>query len=376
LFDSNRHQYSALHNPDYRAEFNRTLLSLKAILRHGSLKTTDFDYELPPELIAQQPIEPRDASRLLVLDRSTKTKQHLLFRDLPRFLNPGDLLVVNRSRVVPARLFAEKVPGGGKVELLLLERVTEKEWKSLVGGKGLQVGLKVKLENGLLGEITEDLGGPQRRLVFDRGLDSSLQSFGQVPLPPYIHTPLANPERYQTVFAREEGSSAAPTAGLHFTPELLELLKRKGIELAEIILHIGLDTFAPVNEDDSGKHKIHSEWCQLSEEVAEKVNTTKREGGQVVAIGTTSVRVLETAARLAVGGNAVFPFEGRTDLYILPGFEFKVVDRLLTNFHLPHSTLLMLVSAFADRGLILDTYREAIVEGYRFYSFGDAMLIL
>lgn len=340
------------------------------------MKTIDFDYELPPALIAQEPIEPRDASRLLVLDRSTKTKQHLLFRDLPRFLNPGDLLVVNRSRVVPARLFAEKVPGGGKVELLLLERVTEKEWKSLVGGNGVQVGLKVKLENGLLGEITEDLGGPQRRLVFDRSLDSSLQSFGQVPLPPYIHKPLANPERYQTVYAQVEGSSAAPTAGLHFTPELLELLKGKGIEIAEITLHIGLDTFAPVNEDDPGEHRIHSEWCQLSEDVAEKVNATKRDGGKVVAVGTTSVRVLETAARRSVGGKSVFPFEGRTELYILPGFEFKVVDKLLTNFHLPRSTLLMLVSAFADRGLILETYREAITKGYRFYSFGDAMLVL
>ncbi len=340
------------------------------------MKTSDFDYELPPELIAQEPIEPRDASRLLVLDRRTKTRQHLLFRELPRLLNPGDLLVVNRSRVVPARLFAQKLPGGGKVELLLLERINGREWKSLVGGKGLQVGSKVKLENGLLGEITEDLGGPQRRLVFDHSLDSSLQSFGQVPLPPYIHTPLSNPERYQTVYAREEGSSAAPTAGLHFTPELLELLRRKGIEIAEVTLHIGLDTFAPVNEDDPGDHKIHSEWCQLTEEVAEKVNRTKRDGGKVVAVGTTSVRVLETASRLAVGGKTVFPFEGRTELYILPGFEFKVVDKLLTNFHLPRSTLLMLVSAFAERELILETYREAIAEGYRFYSFGDAMLIL
>lgn len=340
------------------------------------LKTSDFDYELPPELIAQEPIEPRDASRLLVLDRSTETRQHLLFRDLPDFLNSGDLLVANRSRVVPARLFAQKIPGGGKVELLLLERINGREWKSLVGGKGLQVGVRVKLENGLLGEITEELGGPQRKLVFDHSLDSSLQTLGQVPLPPYIHTPLANPERYQTVFANEEGSSAAPTAGLHFTTGMLQLLHGKGIRIAEIILHIGLDTFAPVNEDDPSKHKVHSEWCQLSEGVAKQVNLTKRSGGKVVSVGTTSVRVLETAARLAVGGNAVFPFEGRTELYILPGFEFRVVERLLTNFHLPRSTLLMMVSAFAGRDLILDTYREAIAEGYRFYSFGDAMLIL
>jgi S-adenosylmethionine:tRNA ribosyltransferase-isomerase len=340
------------------------------------LKTSDFDYELPPELIAQEPIEPRDASRLLVLDRSKQSRQHRVFRDLLQYLNPDDLLVVNRSRVVPARLFAKKLPGDGKVELLLLERLDGGQWKTLVGGKGLTIGTKIKLENGMLGEITRDLGGPQRLVVFDRNLDASLSSLGQVPLPPYIHTSLADPERYQTVYAKESGSSAAPTAGLHFTPELLDHLSRNGIPVAEITLHIGLDTFAPVNEDDPGEHKIHTEWCQLSEETAGQVNATKRNGGKVVAVGTTSVRVLETAARLASGGNTVFPFEGRTELYILPGFEFNVVDRLLTNFHLPRSTLLMLVSAFAGRDLILDTYCEAIAEKYRFYSFGDAMLIL
>ncbi len=340
------------------------------------MKTSDFDYFLPPELIAQEPIEPRDASRLLVLDRSTRSKQHRVFRDLLQYLNSGDLLVVNRSRVVPARLFAKKIPGGGKVELLLLERLNNDRWISLVGGKGLTEGTKVVLESGVLGEIIQDLGGPQRMVVFDHNLDSSLQAFGQVPLPPYIHTPLADPERYQTVYARESGSSAAPTAGLHFSSGLLELLKSRGIQFAEVTLHIGLDTFAPVNEDDPEQHKIHSEWCELSEEVAGQVNSTKRNGGKVIAVGTTSVRVLETAARLAVGGNAVLPFEGRTELYILPGFDFKVVDRLITNFHLPRSTLLMLVSAFAGRDLILETYREAITQGYRFYSFGDAMLIL
>jgi S-adenosylmethionine:tRNA ribosyltransferase-isomerase len=340
------------------------------------LKTSDFDYELPPELIAQEPIEPRDASRLLVLDRINKSRQHRVFRDLPEYLNSGDLLVVNRSRVVPARLFAKKLPGGGKVELLLLERLDSGQWKTLVGGKGLNIGTKIKLEDGVLGEITKDLGGPQRLVVFDQSLDSSLRAFGQVPLPPYIRYPLADPERYQTVYAKESGSSAAPTAGLHFTPELLRQLTDKDIRMAEITLHIGLDTFAPVNEANPSDHKIHSEWCQLSEETAEQVNTTKRNGGKVIAIGTTSVRVLETAARLAVGGKAVLPFEGRTELYILPGFQFKVVDRLLTNFHLPRSTLLMLVSAFAGRDLVLDTYRAAITERYRFYSFGDAMLIL
>ena len=340
------------------------------------MKTSDFDYDLPSELIAQEPIEPRDASRLLVLDRKNGSRRHLVFRDLPDYLKAGDLLVVNRSRVVPARLFAKKVPGGGKVELLLLERMDRNVWKVLVGGKGMQVGAQVQLENGVGGEIIADPGGPQRVIAFERNIEPDLQSFGHVPLPPYIHTTLADPERYQTVYARESGSSAAPTAGLHFTPSLLSLLKKEGIGIAEVTLHIGLDTFAPVNEEDPSKHKIHSEWCQISVEVAEAVNKTKRSGGRVIAVGTTSVRVLETAARLAVGGKAVMPFEGRTELFILPGFEFKVVDILLTNFHLPHSTLLMLVCAFAGRDLILESYREAITKHYRFYSFGDAMLIL
>ncbi len=340
------------------------------------MKTSDFDYDLPSELIAQEPIEPRDASRLLVLDRKNGSRRHLVFRDLPDYLKAGDLLVVNRSRVVPARLFAKKVPGGGKVELLLLERMDRNVWKVLVGGKGMQVGAQVQLENGVGGEIIADPGGPQRVIAFERNIEPDLQSFGHVPLPPYIHTTLADPERYQTVYARESGSSAAPTAGLHFTPSLLSLLKKKGIGIAEVTLHIGLDTFAPVNEEDPSKHKIHSEWCQISVEAAEAVNKTKRSGGRVVAVGTTSVRVLETAARLAVGSKAVMPFEGRTELFILPGFEFKVVDILLTNFHLPHSTLLMLVCAFAGRDLILESYREAITKHYRFYSFGDAMLIL
>ena len=340
------------------------------------MKTSDFDYDLPSELIAQEPIEPRDASRLLVLDRKNGSRRHLVFRDLPDYLKAGDLLVVNRSRVVPARLFARKVPGGGKVELLLLERMDRNVWKVLVGGKGMQVGAQVQLENGVGGEIIADPGGPQRVIAFERNIEPDLQSFGHVPLPPYIHTTLADPERYQTVYARESGSSAAPTAGLHFTPSLLSLLKKEGIGIAEVTLHIGLDTFAPVNEEDPSKHKIHSEWCQISVEAAEAVNKTKRSGGRVVAVGTTSVRVLETAARLAVGSKAVMPFEGRTELFILPGFEFKVVDILLTNFHLPHSTLLMLVCAFAGRDLILESYREAITKHYRFYSFGDAMLIL
>jgi S-adenosylmethionine:tRNA ribosyltransferase-isomerase len=340
------------------------------------LKTSDFEYKLPSELIAQEPIEPRDASRLLVLDRARQSWSHHTFRELPGFLESADLLVVNRSRVIPARLYAKKLPSGGKVELLLLERTSSDTWKSLVGGKGLQPGTKLELESGVKGEITQDLGSSQRLIVFDHSIDTTLNSFGHVPLPPYIHTTLTDPERYQTVYASEEGSAAAPTAGLHFTPMLLQELEGRGVNIAEVALHVGLDTFAPVNEENPNEHRIHSEWCQLSVDVAELLNETKRSGKRVVAVGTTSVRVLETAARLAVGDQAVMPFEGRTELFILPGFKFKVVDTLLTNFHLPRSTLLMLVSAFADRDLILAAYQEAIAERYRFYSFGDAMLIL
>jgi S-adenosylmethionine:tRNA ribosyltransferase-isomerase len=273
-------------------------------------------------------------------------------------------------------LYAKKSPSGGKIELLLLDRISPITWKSLVGGKGLQPGTQLQLESGVKGEITQDLGGSQRVIVFDQSIDSTLKSFGHVPLPPYIHTHLADPERYQTVYASEDGSAAAPTAGLHFTPTLLLALKNRGVRIAEVILHVGLDTFAPVNEEDPKDHRIHSEWCQLSAEVAELVNETKRSGKRVVAVGTTSVRALETAARLVVGDHAVMPFEGRTELFILPGFKFKVVDVLLTNFHLPRSTLLMLVNAFAGNELINTAYREAITQRYRFYSFGDAMLIL
>jgi S-adenosylmethionine:tRNA ribosyltransferase-isomerase len=339
------------------------------------LKTSDFDYQLPAELIAQEPIEPRDASRLLVLQRRTGQREHRSFSQLGDFLRAGDLLVVNRSRVLPARLNAKKIPGGGKAEVLLLERVNPTEWKVLIGGKGLGVGKELELENGVKAEIRADLGGSQRLLTLEKEFGADLEAFGHVPLPPYIHTPLHDRERYQTVYAKEYGSAAAPTAGLHFTSHLIDDLKAKGVGFAEVTLHIGLDTFAPVNEENADEHAIHSEWCSLSSEAAEAVNATRKSGGRVIAVGTTSVRVLETAVQSSAG-KAVTPFEGRTRLFILPGYQFGVVDGLLTNFHLPRSTLLMLVSAFAGRDLILETYREAIQERYRFYSFGDAMLIL
>lgn len=312
----------------------------------------------------------------MMLDRRTGKRIHSHFGNIGEFLQRGDLLVVNRSRVIPARLAARKVPTGGRVELLLLERITPGKWKALVGGKRLHQGKRVELENGAQAEIVEELDGALRIIRFDQPLGETLNTLGQVPLPPYIHESLADPERYQTVYASETGSAAAPTAGLHFTPELLNSLDSKGIGLLELTLHIGLDTFAPVTEDKAEQHLIHTEWCQLSAESAATINRAKARGRRIIAVGTTSVRVLETAAHRAKDGVTVAAFEGQTDLFILPGYEFQVVDALITNFHLPRSTLLMLVSAFASREIILESYREAIEQDYRFYSFGDAMLIL
>lgn len=309
------------------------------------------------------------------MDRSSGSLTHKYFRDLVDYIRPGDLLVINRSRVVPARLFARKAATGGKVELLLLERVDALRWKALVGGKGLGGGAQLVLENDIEAEIVQELEGSQRLVSFSRPIDEDLNSLGSVPLPPYIHAPLADPERYQTVYGVDPGSAAAPTAGLHFTPELMRQLEALGARFAEVTLHIGLDTFAPVKENDPQEHHIHTEWCQLTNETAEIINETRRKGGRVIAIGTTAVRVLETAGRNTQLGD-VKPYEGRTDLFILPGFDFRVVDAMLTNFHLPQSTLLMLVSAFAGRERVLAAYEKAITQGYRFYSFGDAMLIL
>ena len=330
---------------------------------------------LPPERIAQRPIEPRDASRLMLLSRASGERKHTHFRDLPDLLTPNDTLVLNRSRVIPARLAARKVPGGGKAEILLIERISADTWKAMVGGKGLGVGKRLELGNGVRAEIIEQLQGPQRIVRFDQALDAKLEALGEMPLPPYIHERLEDPERYQTVFASQAGSAAAPTAGLHFTPELLAKLKASGINIVEITLHIGLDTFAPVAEEQPTQHAIHSEWCQLSPAAAESLNQAKVAGGRITAVGTTAVRVLESAAQNSAPGAVVAPFEGRTDLFILPGYAFKAVDAMLTNFHLPRSTLIMLVSAFAGRELILESYQEAIAQEYRFYSFGDAMFI-
>lgn len=340
------------------------------------MKTIDFDYFLPPEAIAQTPLEPRDASRLLVLDRTGGEVQHCIFRDLGSHLKKGDLLVLNETRVIPARIFGRKHPTGGQVEFLLLKRQDALTWNVLVGGKHLRTGQVVSFDGGIQAEIIQTLEGSQRLVRFSEPAEALLSRAGNVPLPPYIHAVLKDPERYQTVYARQPGSAAAPTAGLHFTPELLDSLKEKGVQSVVVTLHVGLDTFAPVTEDVPEEHKIHTEWCQVTPEAADVINKTKRLGGRIIGVGTTSVRALESAARLAMDGDAVAPFEGATDLYILPGYQFRVVDMMITNFHLPRSTLIMLVSAFAGRERILQTYKIAIESGYRFYSFGDAMLIV
>lgn len=341
------------------------------------MKTSDFDYHLPESSIAQTPAEPRDSSRLLVLHREDGKIDHKIFRDVIDYLKPNDLLVLNQTRVIPARIFAKKETGG-KVELLLLRRRDTLTWESLVGGKGLRVGSKVRIENGPEAEIIEMLEGSERLIRFTEPIEPYFSKVGNVPLPPYIHEKITDPERYQTVFAKEPGSVAAPTAGLHFTPELLEKLKEKGVKIAYVTLHVGLDTFAPVTEDSPEEHKIHTEWCELSQETADLINLTRKNGGRVVAVGTTSVRTLEGAAHSLTAERSVpiVAFTGSTNIYILPGYQFKVVDVMITNFHLPKSTLIMLVSAFAGREKVLSTYETAIREGYRFYSFGDAMLIL
>ncbi|OGO60490.1 MAG: tRNA preQ1(34) S-adenosylmethionine ribosyltransferase-isomerase QueA [Chloroflexi bacterium RBG_19FT_COMBO_47_9] len=342
------------------------------------MRTSDFDYDLPAEYIAQTPLEQRDLSRLLILDRHTGDFRHAIFRDIGNYLRQGDILVLNETRVIPARLFARKVPSGGKVEILLLRKRDEHTWEALVGGKGLTVGKQLKVsalvpeDKTPTGEIIEDLSGSERLIQFDQELEPFFSIIGHVPLPPYIHTTLQDPERYQTVYANNPGSAAAPTAGLHFTPELITQLIGKGIQFTNVTLHVGMDTFAPVNEGNPKEHRMHTEWCQLMPETAEVINQASKEGGRVIAVGTTSVRTLESAA----ANGKLTAFEGPTDLFILPGYKFQVVDGLITNFHLPRSTLIMMVSALAGRENILNAYEVAKQANYRFYSFGDAMLII
>ncbi len=344
------------------------------------MRTDDFDYDLPSGLIAQRPLEPRDSCRLLVLDRASGQMDHRIFADLPEYLAPGDVLVVNETRVLPARLRAVKDETGGAVEVLLLRERYEGAWECLVKpGRRVQPGTRLIFAEGrmtgLVVDITDDRGG--RLVQFrnereERFLDV-VHEIGEVPLPPYVTAPLDDPETYQTIFAREERSAAAPTAGLHFTASLLDRCRDAGAEVVAVELDVGLDTFRPVTEDDPRDHVIHSEHFRVSAQAADAVNRARRRGGRVIAVGTTSVRALESATD---PDGVTKPKEGSTRLFILPGYRFVATDALVTNFHVPRSTLVMMVSAFAGRELLMRAYREAIERRYRFLSFGDAMLIL
>ncbi|HEU5325729.1 MAG TPA: tRNA preQ1(34) S-adenosylmethionine ribosyltransferase-isomerase QueA [Candidatus Limnocylindria bacterium] len=348
------------------------------------LRVDDFDYELPAGAIAQTPAEPRDASRLLVLHRATGTLEHAVFRDIGTWLRRGDLLVVNDSRVIPARLPATRASGGGAEILVLRQLDDPRHWEALVRpSRRMGVGEAVTLRNGASVQVGERLGDGTRVVIFPDGPDpfELMAEAGEMPLPPYIHDRSSPPDRYQTVYARPPGSAAAPTAGLHFTPELLESVERSGVERATVTLHVGLDTFRPLEGAYVDEHRIHTEWYEVPDATRERIQRARDRGGRVVAVGTTAVRVLETAARTEAAS-------GWTDLYITPPYRFRSVDGLITNFHLPRSSLLLLVTAFVQAGMadgtdayaardvLLDAYRTALVAGYRFFSFGDAMLIL
>lgn len=339
---------------------------------------SDFYFNLPEELIAQTPIEKRDESRLLCLGRKSGEVCHRRFYELPEILKPGDLLVMNDSRVLPARLLGQKIPGGAAMEFLLLERKGQDLWEILVRpGRKAPVGARFSFGNGLLtGKIIDvlDEGNRLASFEYDGNFYEVLERIGKMPLPPYITESLADNERYQTVYAKELGSAAAPTAGLHFTPELLDRLHEKGVNTAFITLHVGLGTFRPVKADNILEHKMHAEHYHISKETAKLINETKAGGGRVIAVGTTSCRTLEAVAGANAG--AIMESDGYTDIFITPGYEFKIIDGLITNFHLPESTLIMLVSAFAGHGHVMEAYRRAVEEKYLFFSFGDAMLIL
>lgn len=341
------------------------------------MKKSDFYFDLPQELIAQHPLDRRDSSRLLHLDRESGTVVHRHFHQLPELLQPGDLLVLNDSRVIPARLLGTKIPTGAAIEFLLLEQKEQDVWEILVkpGRKALP-GTRFSFGGGLLeGEILEVLEGGNRlcRFVWEGAFYDVLDRVGNMPLPHYITEALEDKERYQTVYSRELGSAAAPTAGLHFTPELFARLKEKGVDTAFLTLHVGLGTFRPVKAEEITDHKMHSEHYEVPEEAAEKIRRTKERGGRVIAVGTTSCRTLESVAR---DHGKIIPCSGYTDIFIYPGYEFKAIDGLVTNFHLPESTLIMLVSAFAGYDNIMKAYQTAVEERYRFFSFGDSMAIL
>jgi S-adenosylmethionine:tRNA ribosyltransferase-isomerase len=339
------------------------------------MKKSDFYFDLPEELIAQTPLEKRDESRLLCLDKNTGSMEHRHFYDLPDLLQEGDCLVLNNSRVLPARLIGAR-PTGGAIELVLLRDLGDNRWECLSRpGRKTKPGQHILFGNGELEAIVEETAPGGNRIVrflYEGIFLEVLERLGRMPLPPYIRAELENPERYQTVYAKELGSAAAPTAGLHFTQELLETIRAKGVRTEFITLHVGLGTFRPVKEDEIEDHEMHSEFCMIPPETAEAVNTAKKNGGRIIAVGTTSCRTLESFAK---DDGTLEPSSGWTDIFIYPGYRFKCIDGLITNFHLPESTLIMLVSALAGREHILNAYRTAVENRYRFFSFGDAMFI-
>lgn len=340
------------------------------------MKVSDFNYNLPKELIAQVPIKDRDQSRLMVLDRKNKTIEHKIFKDIIDYLEPGDCLVRNNTKVIPARLYGVKEETGANVEFLLLKRVDGDIWEVMVKpGRKLMPGVRVEFGNGLLkAEILEKFEDGNRKVKFEYNgiFNEILNEIGLMPLPPYIHEKIKEKDRYQTVYAKYEGSAAAPTAGLHFTDELFKKLKEKGVEVANVTLHVGIGTFRPVKVENIEEHDMHSEHFYIKAEDAEKINKAKREGHRVIAVGTTSCRVLES---IADENGYVKEVEGDTNIFIYPGYKFKCLDALITNFHLPESTLIMLVSALAGKDFIMQAYEEAVKEQYKFFSFGDAMFI-
>ena len=340
------------------------------------MRKEDFNFDLPEELIAQDPLEDRSSSRLLVLDKETGKTEHHVFREIIDYLETGDCLVINDTKVIPARLIGSKIGTDAKIEVLLLKRKENDVWETLVKpGKKAKIGTRISFGDGLLvGEVVDIVEEGNRLIHFEHEgiFEEILDRLGQMPLPPYITHQLEDKNRYQTVYAKHSGSAAAPTAGLHFTPELLKKIEEKGVQIARVTLHVGLGTFRPVKVDNILEHHMHSEFYQIEEEAAEKINTAKANGKRVIAVGTTSCRTIESAAK---EDGTIAPVSGWTDIFIYPGYQFKVLDCLITNFHLPESTLVMLVSALAGREHVLNAYEEAIKERYRFFSFGDAMFI-
>lgn len=341
-----------------------------------TLKTSTYHYDLPPELIAQTPIEPRDHSRLLVYKRSDGSIEHKHFYDIVDYLKKGDVLVINNTKVIPARLFGTKEQTGAKIEVFLLKRLNLTDWEVLMKpGKRAKVGTMIKFSDKLVCKVLKDteFGGKIVQFIFEGVFEDILSEIGNMPLPPYIHERLKDKDRYQTVYSKYNGSSAAPTAGLHFTKELLEKVKAKGVEVVEVLLHVGLGTFRPVSEDNILDHEMHSEYIEVTKDAADKINQAKKEGRRVIAVGTTSIRTLESAATKK---GEIAPCKKDTSIFIYPGYDFKIVDGVITNFHLPESTLIMLVSAFCGIEETLHMYNVAVKEKYRFFSFGDATLLL